>query len=363
MKIESKFVYVKHKEDFEPLISTIPDKLNPIVFIEDTKEIWTCGTYFNVGYPSFNISEKGGSILISLGDSDLTLTTSGESLSLRKGEGNSVILSSNALTRINTQSPLEWTIDNKLIHKTSGANSGSYGPSSNISNASILQIPNISVNDTGHITSIETRNVQIRDYVEQLAPSELSVTRNILLSYNESNNYDDTEQVRKANGLTYNDATKILAVPGGINASGPVNVTKGDLTVTDGYIVGKVKGDVEGQAEPKVHLSTKPEYGGASTKMYGHVLVQDELPTSAPNPSSDNIDASNTGVDAIAASPLMVWNAMNTMKEYVDANRMGIDVSAIDENGEEKNISKGFSFSNDFNVDKDNKIYITWIEV
>ena len=113
---------------------------------------------------------------------------------------------------------------------------------------------------------------------------------------------------------------------------------------------------------PKVHLSTKPEYGGASTKMYGHVLVQDELPISAPNPSSNNIDASNTGVDAIAASPLMVWNAMSAMKEYVDANG-GIDVSALDESGEEKNISKGFSFSNDFNVDKDNKIYITWMEI
>ena len=362
MKIESKFVYVKHKEDFEPLISTIPDKLNPIVFIEDTREIWTCGTYFNVGYPSLNVSEKGGSILISLGDSDLTLITSGESLSLRKGEGNSVILSSNALTRINTQVPLEWA-NNILIHKTSGVNPGSYGPTSNMSDASTLQIPNITINDTGHITSAETRNIQIRDYVYQLSPSELSVTRNILLSYNEANNQDDTAQVRKANGLTFNDATGILAVSGGINASGPVNVTKGDLTVTDGYIVGKVKGDVEGQAVPKVHLSTKPEYGGASTKMYGHVLVQDELPISAPDPSSDNIDAGNTGVNAIAASPLMVWNAIVKMKDYIDAGEGGINISAIDENGEEKNISKGFSFSNDFSVDNNNNIYITWAEV
>lgn len=31
MKIESKFVYVNHKEDFKPLISTIPEGLNPIV--------------------------------------------------------------------------------------------------------------------------------------------------------------------------------------------------------------------------------------------------------------------------------------------------------------------------------------------
>ena len=42
---------------------------------------------------------------------------------------------------------------------------------------------------------------------------------------------------------------------------------------------------------------------------------------------------------------------------------IGQQVLTKDENGEEKNISKGFSFSNDFNVDKDNKIYITWIEV
>jgi hypothetical protein len=55
MNITSKFVYVRKKADFDP--SNIPKNLNPIVFIEDSKEVWTCGTYFNIGYPSLNVTE------------------------------------------------------------------------------------------------------------------------------------------------------------------------------------------------------------------------------------------------------------------------------------------------------------------
>ena len=55
MVIDSKFAYVKKKEVFEHLIESIPKGLNPIVFIEDTREMWTCGTYFSIGYPSIEI--------------------------------------------------------------------------------------------------------------------------------------------------------------------------------------------------------------------------------------------------------------------------------------------------------------------
>ena len=41
MEITSKFVYIKKNSTFESLKETIPKNLNPIVFIEDSKEIWT----------------------------------------------------------------------------------------------------------------------------------------------------------------------------------------------------------------------------------------------------------------------------------------------------------------------------------
>lgn len=320
MVIDSKFAYIKKKEVFEPLIESIPKGLNPIVFIEDTREMWTCGTYFSIGYPSIEISEVSGSVKVQIGNSFFLMSTAGESISVRKGDGNRIIISSNALSRVDTEPPLEWDAANrKLLHKESGAVPGSYGQSTNLGNASIFVIPNITVDATGHITSAENHNIEIRDYVEQLAPSNLMGDRNILLSYNEASNNMDTSQVRKANGLVFNDATQKMTVAGGMNSNGPVNVNHGDLSVLDGYIIGNLKGDVQGQATPKIHLSLKPEYGGASTKLYGHVKLQDILNT-RPDPSSDNENINDTNiVAAIAASPLMVWNAIQTAKDYADS--------------------------------------------
>lgn len=320
MVIDSKFAYIKKKEVFEPLIESIPKGLNPIVFIEDTREMWTCGTYFSIGYPSIEISEVSGSVKVQIGNSFFLMSTAGESISVRKGDGNRIIISSNALSRVDTEPPLEWDAANrKLLHKESGVVPGSYGQSTNLGNASIFVIPNITVDATGHITSAENHNIEIRDYVEQLAPSNLMGDRNILLSYNEASNNMDTSQVRKANGLVFNDATQKMTVAGGMNSNGPVNVNHGDLSVLDGYIIGNLKGDVQGQATPKIHLSLKPEYGGASTKLYGHVKLQDILNTK-PDPSSSNENINDTNiVAAIAASPLMVWNAIQTAKDYADS--------------------------------------------
>lgn len=320
MIIDKKIVYARKKEEFEPLIPTIPEGLNPVVFIEDTREMWTCGTYFSIGYPSIEVSEVSGSVKVQIGNSFFLMSTAGESISVRKGDGNRIIISSNALSRVDTEPPLEWDAANrKLLHKESGAVPGSYGQSTNLGNASIFVIPNITVDATGHITSAENHNIEIRDYVEQLAPSNLMGDRNILLSYNEASNNMDTSQVRKANGLVFNDATQKMTVAGGMNSNGPVNVNHGDLSVLDGYIIGNLKGDVQGQATPKIHLSLKPEYGGASTKLYGHVKLQDILNT-RPDPSSDNENINDTNiVAAIAASPLMVWNAIQTAKDYADS--------------------------------------------
>ena len=320
MIIDKKIVYARKKEEFEPLIPTIPEGLNPVVFIEDTREVWTCGTYFSIGYPSIEVSEVSGSVKVQIGNSFFLLTPTGDSISLRKGDGNRIIISSNALNRVDTEPPLKWDASNrKLLHMESGVASGSYGQSTNLGNASVFVVPNFIVDATGHITFAENHNIEIRDYVEQVAPSNQMAERNILLSYNEANNNMDTSQVRKANGLTFNDATQRITVAGGMVSDGAVTVNHGDVSVLDGYIIGKLKGEVEGQATPKIHLSLKPEYGGASTKLYGHVKLQDIL-SRKPDPSSDNENINDTNVvAAIAASPLMVWNAIETAKSYADS--------------------------------------------
>lgn len=320
MIINKKIVYARKKEEFEPLIPTIPEGLNPVVFIEDTREMWTCGTYFSIGYPSIEVSEVSGSVKVQIGNSFFLLTPTGNSISLRKGDGNRIIISSNALNRVDTEPPLKWDASNrKLLHMESGVASGSYGQSTNLGNASVFVVPNFIVDATGHITFAENHNIEIRDYVEQAAPSNQMAERNVLLSYNEANNNMDTSQVRKANGLTFNDATQRITIAGGMTSDGAVTVNHGDVSVLDGYIIGKLKGDVEGQATPKIHLSLKPEYGGASTKLYGHVKLQDIL-SRKPDPSSDNENINDTNVvAAIAASPLMVWNAIETAKSYADS--------------------------------------------
>lgn len=320
MIINKKIVYARKKEEFEPLIPTIPEGLNPVVFIEDTREMWTCGTYFSIGYPSIEVSEVSGSVKVQIGNSFFLLTPTGDSISLRKGNGNRIIISSNALNRVDTEPPLKWDASNrKLLHMESGVASGSYGQSTNLGNASVFVVPNFIVDATGHVTFAENHNIEIRDYVEQVAPSNQMAERNVLLSYNEANNNMDTSQVRKANGLTFNDATQRITIAGGMTSDGAVTVNHGDVSVLDGYIIGKLKGDVEGQATPRIHLSLKPEYGGASTKLYGHVKLQDIL-SRKPDPSSDNENINDTNVvAAIAASPLMVWNAIETAKSYADS--------------------------------------------
>lgn len=405
MDIRSKFIYAKTKAAFEREINNIPENLNPIVFIEDTKEMWTLGTYFSIGLPSINVSETTGAINIELGNSQLRIETSGSSLGVQKGEGNTIIFSSTALTKVDTELPLEWDVLNKkLLHSLSGVTSGNYGQNSSLENASILNIPYISVNQTGHVTSISTKIVSIRDYVEQLAPNALLGDRNVLLSYNETNSNNDTAQVRKAHGLTYNSLSQILTIGGGANINGPTNVSGGDLTVTGGDIVGNLRGNVTGEATPKIHLSDSPEYGGASTNLYGHVKVQDTLTEVAPPLSSNNsnTDASNI-TNGIAASPYMVWKTKDDLKKEITnapsiggiivgeesiqistarqniklSGQKGIDVNIIDggivikgiemkgytEDEQEKTILNSVKFGKDFNIDINNELSIRWYEI
>lgn len=322
MSITSKFIYAKTKAAFEAQLPSIPQNLNPIVFIEDTREMWTMGTYFSIGYPAIQVSETQGVVKVDIANSFFTISTSGASLSIQKGAGNDIIISSNALTRVDTAAPLEWDVVTKrLLHSVSGASAGTYGQSTATENASILNIPYLTVNATGHITSISTKAVSIRDYVEQLAPNELLGDRNVLISYNEANTNSDTAQVRKARGLTFNSLSQILTVGGGANINGPTNVTNGDLTVTGGDIVGNLRGNVTGEATPKIHLSLNPEYGGASKNLYGHVKLLDIFGAEAPPQSSDNSDtAASTIINGVAASPYLVWETKRVLQENIDSS-------------------------------------------
>lgn len=359
--IESKIVYIKKKESFESLISTIPEKLNPLIFIEETKEIWINGTYFNVGYPKIGVEEISGVVYVNIGDSGFSISTTGDAISIRKGINNNIILNSNALTYVPAESPLKWVDSSKkLIHEDSGVKSGNYGASSNISNASIITVPNITVNSTGHIIEANNINIGIRDYVVQLSSSSLlNGYRSILLSYSDSE-LEETSSVRKAYGLKYDNSIQKLLVEGGIETNNSITINEGDLKVSSGYIVGKLKGDVEGEAIPKIHLSSLPEYGGASTKLYGHVLIQDTVPLEDPGMSSNNEDKNNTNVTAVAASPKMVWDSAQNIKDYI--NTHGIKITGIGKNEELIDLSSGFSFSSDFDV-SENNVQINWIEI
>lgn len=405
MSITSKFIYAKTKAAFEAQLPSIPQNLNPIVFIEDTREMWTMGTYFSIGYPAIQVSETQGVVKIEIANSFFTISTSGASLSIQKGAGNDIIISSNALTRVDTAAPLEWdTVNKKLLHSVSGASAGTYGQSTATENASILNIPYLTVNATGHITSISTKAVSIRDYVEQLAPNELLGDRNVLISYNEANTNSDTAQVHKARGLTFNSLSQILTVGGGANINGPTNVTNGDLTVTGGDIVGNLRGNVTGEATPKIHLSLNPEYGGASKNLYGHVKLEDDLSEIQPEPSSDNSDISSSSVNrGIAASPYMVWKIRDDLRTTIinapsiggiDINNQsieitsknqrleiigekgvsvgindgiiaisGIEIKGYSENEQEQIINNQLTFSKDFVANEQSILSLRWTEI
>ena len=328
--MESKIIYAKTKDAFQRELPNIPDNLNPLVFIEDTREVWIMGHYFSIGSPGIHVSESNNIITVEVGPSNFTLSSSGDNIVIRKGDGNNIIFSSPALTSINTEYPLNWnTVTKKLIHEKTDIVSGSYGETSSAENVSLLTIPWFTVDSWGHLTSAAERNIKIRDYVEQISSSVISGNYNLLIGYSE-NSSSETNPVRKAIGLTYNPTTKGINVEGGINIGGDSSVS-GNLVVTNGQIIGDVQGNVTGTATPKIHLSTEPEYGGASTELYGHVKLQDELITE-PEPSSNNsdINASNV-IRGIAATPKMVWDVKQELLGGIDAT---VKITAINVNND-----------------------------
>ena len=326
MAIESKIVYAKTKSTFESLKSSIPANLNPIVFIEDTKEIWTCGTYFNLGYPSLLVTEENSIVNITLNDSVVSLIATGDGLSVRKGTGNRIVFNSTALSSISTEAPLEWLpAERKLIHKESNVVLGTYGPTSQIENASTFQVPYFNVDKYGHVQLAGTTNIGIRDYVEQKAPSTVNQEKSLLISSNVGTE-TDTTTTEKATA-TYNNVTGTLSVPGGLNVTTDVDIG-GDIEVK-GVIIGNLQGSVTGDATPKVHADVSPKFGGASLNLYGHVKLQDKF-VGVPEPSSSNDNPNSTTTErGIAASPKLIWDTKTGLEQKIN-NKPGISAISGD---------------------------------
>lgn len=401
--MKSKIIYSKTKDAFLRELPNIPDNLNPLVFIEDTKEIWILGKYFSIGSPALRITDENNIITIQVGDDDFTLSSANDTLSIKKGTGNNIIFSGTALSSINTEYPLRWnSIEKKLFHEKVNVTPGSYGETSSSDNVNLITIPWFSVNEWGHLTNVIDRNIKIRDYVEQISSSNITGEYNILLGYSNSNSLE-TNPVRKATGLTFNNILRKLTIEGGFESLGTSHI-KGDLLVTEGQIIGDVQGNVTGTATPKIHLSIDPEYGGASTNLYGHVKLQDDLIVE-PEPSSQNIDINSATITkGIAASPKMVWDVKQELLNVLQNNSKikklkindtvinsedfpevlevktekglsgGIDpitkelvfssveITGYDNDGSQINVENNLKFTKDFTLHND-ELSIRWLEI
>ena len=326
MAINSKIVYVKTKNNFESLKPTIPENLNPIVFIEDSKEVWVCGTYFNLKYPTLSVFEENSIVNISLDNSTIQLVPTGDGLSIRKGSGNRIIFNSLALSSILTETPLEWIAsEKKLIHSLSKVTPDTYGPTAQIENASTFQVPYFSVDKYGHIQVSGTTNIGIRDYVEQKAPSTINQEKSLLISSNVGLGVDTTTTEKAT--ATYNNVTGTLSIPGGLNVATDVDIG-GDIEVK-GVIIGTLQGSVTGDATPKVHADVSPKFGGASLNLYGHVKLQDVF-IGVPEPSSSNDNPNSTTTErGVAASPKLVWDTKVELEQKIN-NKPGISAISGD---------------------------------
>ena len=351
--MDSKFLYFTKRELFDNMVSSFPAWLSPLCFIEDSNEIWFNNHFFQAGHESLRVSEIDSTVVVSLSETNFRIVPGSSSINVR-ANGQDIIVSCSALTKIDTEGPLEWK-DGKLYHKESGVSSGSYGQSTNSTYAKDFDIPKVSVDKYGHIINVENVNVSIRDYVEQKKPDEQDLVRSVLLSERKDEDIDNTNVTRRANNLTYNNKDKTLTT-GNLHVEGTkdssVVIDNGNLIVTNGTIKGRLEGEVQGTATPKIHLSDKPDYGGASTQLYGHVKLVDEMPQNV-EPSSNNSDKNNSSVKALAASPYLVKQyVLNNLPEIKGYNASNI---LVDLNG-------NLIFSEDFIVNN-NTLSLAWTEI
>jgi hypothetical protein len=375
--ITNKIIFLKSKANLDKLLSEVAPGNSPVIFIEDTREIYTCGAFFGADSVDVNLSETDGKVILSIGGETIKFTTSG-AISIEKTSDGSINFSSSALSSIKTETDdvLVWDSTNKTLkHRDSGVTAGSYGQSTTVGDVSTVVIPRITVDSKGHITHVEANNVSIRDYVKQKAADSENANRPIL-----SASSDDSEtvtgEVNKSNGLTYNNKTGVLNVKGGITIKGDVGENQeavvidsaGNLHIKGDIIVsGVLQGSATGTAVPKVHTSKDPQYGGASKNLYGHVKLKDDFDRDesgiiiAPSASSDNDNVDSEDTVAFAASPLMVFKAIEEAKKAAASG--GIVITAHDNQGVLRPNLTTVNFSQDFEIDDSGNLSLAWYDL
>ena len=101
----------------------------------------------------------------------------------------------------------------------------------------------------------------------------------------------------------------------------------------------------------------------ADTESFGFVKLRDSFETFIDEETGESgIIAPNE--NGVAASTLLVYNTINTLKTYTDELVEGIPIPSIElEDNTIEQIKEDYIFSNDFERDADNKIYIKWLEI
>lgn len=256
-----------------------------------------------------------GSIKIANGETYFTLAVEGSALSIRRNDSD-IVIKSTALNTIPTDEWLTWK-NNLLSHNDADTNKASitYGPKTDSSSSSFT-VPSIDVDNKGHVVNGKSYTVTIPDKVVQnTLPQDETKDYPIIIA-GSSSLTREVGEVNKDSSLLMSvsykgsETTKTLKTPG-IEAEGDVSI-KGNVVVPEGYTIkGTIIGNVEGTATPTNHADTSDRYGlGTSASengveaLYGHVKLQDELPTTQP------LGGNTKGGAGIAATPLMVWNAI-----------------------------------------------------
>lgn len=300
-----------------------------------------------------------GSVTVANGNSSFTLIARGTGLALDH-EGSVITLTSSAITNIGTDDWLEWK-NKTLYHKLVNLETKEFGPVTDSSNSLAFSVPYISVDDAGHVVNGGTHSVTIPAQVAQNPVSDTDTKSYPVLLATTDEKGSITGEANKDVSLSLKvaydgSATTKTLVTQGIEALGEVKVTGGNLKVDTGYYIeGNVKGNVEGTALPKEHASIKPDYGiGTSANpnagvdavdasaFYGHVKLEDTLPTEEPVAgwATENVNGGVAAGKGIAATPLMVYRAVNASKDYSDS-----------------------LFGDDFSKQQDGKYNISWIEI
>lgn len=302
-------------------------------------------------FPGITVSrlETGNGVMVSTGDTYFILTTQGSALGLNVAN-NTIQLVSNALSTINTQSPLNY--DGRiLIHEKpatlefqEGQTFKDIGPSTNVSGSTTFNVPKFTIDATGHVIKADTVSVDIPNYVTQNPLTDTKGTYEILLS---STNKEEREtgEVNKTTNLKYEQG--VLITPG-------IEVRGGNVIIDPKYkIIGNLEGDiignVTGEATPKNHADYTDKYGlgtkpGEDGKpLYGHVSLIDTFETQKDIFNNDIIIDPGYQ-DGVAASPKLVYEAIHIAVTEA-ANTVG-------------NL-----FGNDFeNVTVPGKYNIAWVE-